>query len=60
MINKKRHTGPKRRNLTEKNKRSPVLFSQIGAFIYSHDLDRLLTLDEMQDMNTKRPQEDYN
>jgi hypothetical protein len=60
MITKKRHSVPKRRNFGDKSKRSHVFFSQIGAFIYSHDLDRLLTPDEMQDLKPNDNKEDYN
>jgi hypothetical protein len=60
MTTKKRHLGLKRRNLADKGKRNPVLFSQIGVFIYSHDLDRLLNPDEMLKLNVKKPEEGYN
>jgi hypothetical protein len=60
MTTKKRHTGLKRRNLTEKGKRTSVHFSQIGVFIYSHDLDRLLNPNEMLKFNSGKPEEDYN
>jgi hypothetical protein len=60
MTTKKRHSGLKRRNLTDKSKRAPVLFSQIGIFIYSHDLDRLLDPNEMLKLNSQKLEEDYN
>ena len=60
MTTKKRHTGLKRRNLADKSKRPSVHYSQIGVFIYSHDLDRLLDPNEMLKFNSEKPDEDYN
>ena len=59
MTTKKRHTGLKRRNMIDKSKRAPVHFSQIGVFIYSHDLDRLLDPAEMSKLSEKS-EDDYN